>query len=219
MDSPFLIFVFIGIFAHLIFYIIWFQWLRLKRIRLNAEIGILIRILDKFFYIFTWCVVIFVFLWMILAINGVMKNNYSVASFLPEYTVDDALASFLPGYTVDDASFNENNDSISSKLKWYEGGTLHSNSASIWELASFKDKLATCADFIITLWQYDKLKQSLANDVESIDDLKPLATELVYEIDNFLNIHLKNEKNIKIWQRFNISATAELIINKKGWRK
>ncbi len=32
--------------------------------------------------------------------------------------------------------------------KWYEGGTLHSKTANEWHRASYRDRLATCADFI-----------------------------------------------------------------------
>lgn len=31
---------------------------------------------------------------------------------------------------------------------WYEGGTLHKKTANEWHRASYRDRLATCADFI-----------------------------------------------------------------------
>lgn len=37
--------------------------------------------------------------------------------------------------------------------KWYEGGTLQNASAITWQSASYRNKLATCADFVAAMWQ------------------------------------------------------------------
>lgn len=63
--------------------------------------------------------------------------------------------------------------------EWYEGGTLHSANIGQWKRASYENKLATCADFIATLWKEDKLKIA----INSMDVLKIYAVELVTCVD------------------------------------
>jgi hypothetical protein len=69
--------------------------------------------------------------------------------------------------------------------KWYEGGTLHKKTVAEWSKASERDKLATAADFLTHAWNKNLLKDFIAKDIKTVDDLKPLATRLTGEIDLF----------------------------------
>lgn len=72
-----------------------------------------------------------------------------------------------------------------AEQKWYEGGTLHKKTVAQWSKASERDKLATAADFVCHAWNEKLLKDFIAKDIKTVDDLKPLATRLVSEIDLF----------------------------------
>ena len=74
----------------------------------------------------------------------------------------------LTGLIVLAAGSTDDEDSSSSKssspktsptsaTKWHSGGTLHNKSALEWQTASSQDKLATCADFVTTMWQNGNL--------------------------------------------------------------
>jgi len=70
-----------------------------------------------------------------------------------------------------------NNSDASNKSKsaidnWYEGGTLHKATISEWKVATEKNKLATCADFMA------KIDNSV-----SMDELKIRAKALMKCID------------------------------------
>jgi hypothetical protein len=62
--------------------------------------------------------------------------------------------------------------------KWYEGGTLHQESALAWQVASAEDRLATCADFVFNAHKKGLLKPELSNRITTIDDTRPLAEQL-----------------------------------------
>jgi len=66
---------------------------------------------------------------------------------------------------------------------WYEGGTLHKAKISDWKIATEKNKLATCADFIATVdnsLSMDELKRRAKSLMKCID-------ESTREIDNTNN--------------------------------
>ena len=67
--------------------------------------------------------------------------------------------------------------------KWYIGGTLHKKTALEWQTASPQDKLATCGDFVTGMWQNGDLKPSIANNLSTVDDVRPYAQELVDFLD------------------------------------
>ncbi|MDM8557595.1 hypothetical protein [Candidatus Parabeggiatoa sp. HSG14] len=74
--------------------------------------------------------------------------------------------------------------------KWYEGGTLADEKALAWQKASPKNKLATCADILTVLWKSKQFNESIYKNIDSVDDLKPLAEKLVIELDNTFNKQL-----------------------------
>ena len=40
---------------------------------------------------------------------------------------------------------------------WYSGGTLHKSDIATWKTASDKNKLATCADYIANIKEYEDM--------------------------------------------------------------
>ena len=56
----------------------------------------------------------------------------------------------------------------SKTKKWYVGGTLHDKTVANWRAATYENRLATCADFVIKLGKYQSLPL----------DLKKRAVEL-----------------------------------------
>ncbi len=66
---------------------------------------------------------------------------------------------------------------------WYEGGTLHKARIRDWMRADYRNKLATCADFVAAQWQSENLKPSLQAKIKTVDDIRPYAEELVIYID------------------------------------
>lgn len=49
---------------------------------------------------------------------------------------------FFPG--------DSENNSVSTQDEWYAGGDLHKKTISDWKVATEKNKLATCADFVLS---------------------------------------------------------------------
>ena len=60
--------------------------------------------------------------------------------------------------------------------EWYEGGTLHNATMREWMEATHANKLATSADFVVTMLQKD------GDTVPPIDELRPLAGRLAVAI-------------------------------------
>jgi len=56
--------------------------------------------------------------------------------------------------------------------KWYDGGTLHNSSVTSWRNATYKNKLATCGDWMATV-----------NNKISMEELKDRAEKLLICID------------------------------------
>ena len=59
---------------------------------------------------------------------------------------------------------------IPSDSKWYLGGTLHKSTLGQWKRASYRNRLATAADFVVTLMKPEK--------PSSLTELKKFAKEL-----------------------------------------
>ena len=103
--------------------------------------------------------------------------------------------------------------------QWYEGGTLHSANALEWQAATYENKLATCADVIASLWSKKLLSNEIANSITSMDSMRPLAEELVRELDDATKPHPDPETNRQIYVNQKVSSFASMIIIMKGWNK
>lgn len=106
-----------------------------------------------------------------------------------------------------------------SSEKWYEGGTLHNKSALEWQNAARANKLATCADFVTTIWQNGNLKPSIANNISTVDDVRPYARELVNFLDAAFKPNPNPEQNRKLFTNQTVSGAAAIGMVTIGWTK
>lgn len=109
--------------------------------------------------------------------------------------------------------------SAPAPVKWYEGGTLHQRSGLDWQSGTYEDKLATCADILATLWTNGKLKTELSDKIKNVNDLKPLAEQLVTELDAAFEPEADAEKNKQMFTNQTVSTTAGLVMIMSGWIK
>ena len=83
--------------------------------------------------------------------------------------------------------------SPSNNQKWYEGGTLHKSTVSEWKNASYRNKLATSADWVTHMYQSGSFTQEvndviIQNSVKSgLDGIKFVAEKLVTGLDESVN--------------------------------
>jgi hypothetical protein len=54
-----------------------------------------------------------------------------------------------------------NPSSTSTTNEWYSGGTLHKKTIADWRAATYENRLATCADFVMGLGKYETLPPDL----------------------------------------------------------
>lgn len=77
------------------------------------------------------------------------------------------------------AACGSSESSTAQNQEWYEGGTLHQRTAEEWVEASYRNRLATSADFATAM-----LKSSIVwDDIDSIEDIRPYATAIKTCID------------------------------------
>lgn len=105
------------------------------------------------------------------------------------------------------------------KTKWYEGGTLHKKSGLEWQTASRENKLATCADFVATMWQKGNLKPSVANRISTVDDVRPYALELVDFLDAAFKSDPDPEQNRKLFTNQTVGSFAAIGMVTMRWAK
>ena len=72
--------------------------------------------------------------------------------------------------------------------EWYDGGTLTDASVGAWRKADYANKLATCGNFLASLW----MNKQLTIKIASMDELKYYANELV----DFIDAAVKGVKGI-----------------------
>jgi hypothetical protein len=88
---------------------------------------------------------------------------------------------FYPTYDIKEKPLFADEDE--KDKEWYEGGNLHDGDVSDWNRASYKNKLATCADFVAKLYQ---------GQFERVDEIRPYAGELVGCIDEAIKADYPN---------------------------
>ena len=106
----------------------------------------------------------------------------------------------------------------SQKLrKWYEGGTLHRASALEWQKSDYANKLATCADFVSAMRQKKLLKPSIQNQIQSMDDLRPFAQQLVDNLDAATKKETDPQENTKMYANQTVSDIALMLVILLEW--
>jgi hypothetical protein len=82
----------------------------------------------------------------------------------------------LNNYSSNDTNSNTNNNtdqnysSNSNDISWATGGTLHESTIAEWRKASYSNRLATSADFVVAVLDI--------YDFSDMDKIKQLATDL-----------------------------------------
>lgn len=102
--------------------------------------------------------------------------------------------------------------------KWYEGGDLHTQNALAWQNATEQNRLASSANIVFIMKKENMLKSSIANNLNTVDDLKPYANELKSALDAAFMKADTEEENIRMFTNQNVSETALLITSMMGWR-
>ena len=103
--------------------------------------------------------------------------------------------------------------------EWNQGGTLHHSGALDWQQASDENKLATCADFISTMWEKKLFNSSIQTQVKSTDDIKVLAQELMTQMDEAMKENPDMDENRKTYANQKVSEMASLLMPVMGWLK
>ena len=81
--------------------------------------------------------------------------------------------------TTKQASNNYHN---SQKQNWFSGGTLHKSTVRDWKNASYKNKLATCSDWLAaTLWK------GHLNSMRDFEKVKIKSQKLVGALNDLVN--------------------------------
>jgi hypothetical protein len=106
-----------------------------------------------------------------------------------------------------------------AKMKWYEGGTLHRLTALDWQKATYANKLATCADFVAHAWVNKKLKKQVAVKIHGVEDLKPLAIELVSFMDAATEPEKDHRKNHEMFAQQRVAELAAMGMLLLEWLK
>jgi len=103
--------------------------------------------------------------------------------------------------------------------QWYQGGTLHNQSAIDWQRGSAEDKLATCGDFVTKMWKNGDLKSEISDNLSTVDDVRPYAQELVNFLDTAFRLDPDPEQNSKLFTNQTVSSTAVIGMITMGWTK
>lgn len=106
-----------------------------------------------------------------------------------------------------------------SQLPWYEGGTLLEQGALEWQNATYENKLATCADMVSSAWMAKALKPELQGELDSMDDLRVLADELVDFIDAFARREPDSHLNSTMYTNQSVRDMGALGVMSMGWAK
>lgn len=98
---------------------------------------------------------------------------------------------------------------MSSASEWWEGGTLHGASVKEWKQATYSNKMATSADWILTLYNEGSLTGKIV--FNSPDDVKILCKSMVSALDDAVS-----EGGYKGEQ---IALVSAMIMMLAGWMK
>lgn len=73
-----------------------------------------------------------------------------------------------------------------SQTPWYTRSELHHGSMYQWRKASYREKRAACADYLMALQMQGMLNNNEFSTIASIDGFKPFAEALVVTVDDNL---------------------------------
>ena len=106
---------------------------------------------------------------------------------------------------------------MGAQASWYTGGTLHGASALEWQRASEANKLATAADFVGNLYNNGHLNVEISQSITDVNGLRPLAQELVNQLNEAFTPDPDPEENRRLFTNMNVGHSAALIMLINGW--
>tara|TARA_B100000749_G_scaffold277101_1_gene265445 strand:+ start:4874 stop:5425 length:552 start_codon:yes stop_codon:yes gene_type:complete len=101
--------------------------------------------------------------------------------------------------------------------QWYQGGTLHQASGLAWQQGAYADKLATAADILAKLNNIGRLSPQIAGRISGIDDYKPLAAELVTQLDEAFAPDPDPAQNERLFANQTVASTSVMVLALMGW--
>lgn len=82
--------------------------------------------------------------------------------------------------------------------QWFEGGTLHKSSLAAWSKASYSNKLATSADFVMTLSRGNFLKFTVLPTSSEMKKYAMPIEKCISEIAKDKKFHSQNTSEIAV---------------------
>lgn len=104
-----------------------------------------------------------------------------------------------------------------AQASWYSGGTLQRASALEWQQASSANKLATVADFVTIMHRNGQFKPVISQRINGVESLRPLAQELVNQLNISFEAAPEPAENRRIYGNVNVADTAAMLMILMGW--
>jgi hypothetical protein len=96
---------------------------------------------------------------------------------------------------------------------WLHDGKLHFSTALEWQQASFQNKRATSADFLLALEEQGRL----AIDISDNERLKVHSEELTKKLNNQFRIFGPAVENTSKYENKTVSEAVVVIASENGW--
>lgn len=96
---------------------------------------------------------------------------------------------------------------------WLHGGKLHFSTALEWQQASFQNKRATSADFLLALEEQGRL----AIDISDNERLKVHSEELTKKLNNQFRILGPAVENTSKYENKTVSEAVVVIASENDW--
>jgi len=106
-----------------------------------------------------------------------------------------------------------------SSAEWYDGGTLIQAGALEWQEATPQNKVASSSDIIAKLYQDNMLKSDIQKSIRTVDDFKPLASQLALCIEKATEKDPDPETNKRMYVNQKVVSMATMCIISMGWLK
>ena len=153
--------------------------------------------------------------------NANVRTLKIFVTFLSVLFISPVLFSLIwrgsPKVTVADSIPQE--IATSDQGRWHQGGTLVNAGVLEWQQASSENKLATCGDFVSHMWSKKMLRPEIQNKINSMDDMRVLAEELMTQIDAATQQDVNPEDNKQIYANQKVTDIATAMIIVMNWTK
>jgi len=106
-----------------------------------------------------------------------------------------------------------------SSAEWYEGGNLIQAGALEWQEATPQNKVASSSDIIAKLYQDNMLKSDIQKSIRTVDDFKPLASQLALCIEKSTEKDPDPVTNKRMYANQKVVSMATFCLLSMGWLK